>query len=31
MTGTAGAFASRLAAGFVALDEGTPQQTIERG
>src|SRR5229473_2318664 len=27
MTGAAGAFASRLAAGFVALDEGTPQQT----
>ena len=25
------AFASRLAAGFVALDEGTPQQTVERG
>jgi hypothetical protein len=31
MTGTAGAFASRLAAGFVALDERAPQETIERG
>jgi hypothetical protein len=29
MTGAGGAFASRLAAGFVALDEGAPQQTIE--
>ena len=29
VTAAAGAFASRLAAGFVALDEGTAQQTIE--
>jgi DNA/RNA endonuclease YhcR with UshA esterase domain len=29
MTGTAGALASRLATRFVALDERTPQETIE--
>ena len=29
MTGAAGALASRLAAGLVALDEGAPQETIE--
>src|SRR5882762_525861 len=30
MTGTVGAFASRLAAGFVALDERATKQTLER-
>jgi hypothetical protein len=30
MTRAVGALASRLAAGFVALDEGAPQETIER-
>ena len=30
MTGAAGAFASRLAAWLVALDERTPQEAIER-
>lgn len=31
MTGTTGAFASRFAARFVAFDEGTAEQAIERG
>jgi hypothetical protein len=31
MTGTAGAFASRFAARFVALDEGAAEQALERG
>ena len=31
MAGTVGAFASRLATSFVALDEGTTQDRLERG